>query len=123
MSADVGLASLLGPFVSDEAQINSRSIAIVVTAIMPCPHIVLQPSLCMNRMPAWASRVTGSVSSAPYMSVCPRGSRMMALRQWSRRFIAHARFSSMVRPSGAGNPSITSRSGSPAACASIVLIL
>ena len=34
--------------------------------------------------------------------------------------MAQARFSSMVRPSGAGMPSTTSRSGSPAAWASIV---
>ena len=38
------------------ARSDPRSIAIVVTAMMPWPHIVLQPSLCMNRTPACASR-------------------------------------------------------------------
>ena len=66
---------------SGASQISPRSIAIVVTAMMPWPHIVLQPSLCMNSTPACASRVTGSVSSAPYMSVWPRGSRISALRR------------------------------------------
>ena len=65
----------------EACQINPRSIAIVVTAMMPWPHIVLQPSLCMNSRPAWASRLTGSVSSAPYMSACPRGSSMSARRR------------------------------------------
>ena len=33
-------------------QIKPRSMAMVLTAMMPWPHIVLHPSLCMNRMPA-----------------------------------------------------------------------
>ena len=57
-------------------EMSPRSSASVVTAMTPCPHIVLQPSLCMNSTPALASRVAGSVSSAPYMSTWPRGSRI-----------------------------------------------
>ena len=112
--------SMRGASPSARAHIRSRSMAMVVTAMMPWPHMVLQPSLCMKSTPAWASGDTGSVSSAPYMSVWPRGSSIIARRKWSSRFMAHARFSSMVRPSGVGSPSTTRRSGSPAACASMV---
>ena len=38
------------------AKSDSRSIAMVVTAMTPWPHIVLQPSLCMNSTPACAPR-------------------------------------------------------------------
>jgi hypothetical protein len=62
---------------------SPRSIAIVTTAMTPWPHIVLNPSLCMNRTPASESERSGSVSSAPYMSVCPRGSSISARRRES----------------------------------------
>ena len=94
----------------------------VATAMVPWPHIVLQPSLCMKSTPAWAPGVTGSVSSAPYMSAWPRGSSITARRRWSRCFIAHCRLASMVAPSGLGIPSTMRRSGSPAVCASMVRI-
>ena len=60
---------------------SPRSSAIVVTATMPWPHIVLQPSLCMNSTPACDPGVTGSVRSAPYMSAWPRGSSISARRR------------------------------------------
>src|SRR5436190_1388948 len=47
---------------------SPRSRAIVVTAMMPCPHMELYPSLCMNNRPACDPGDTGSVSRAPYMS-------------------------------------------------------
>ncbi len=105
------------------SHIRPRSTAMVVTAITPWPHIVLHPSLCMNSTPACAPGVTGSVSSAPYMSACPRGSSMMARRRWSRCLAAQARLASMVAPSGVGRPSTTRRRGSPAVWASMVRIL
>ena len=101
-------------------EISPRSNAIVITAMMPWPHIVLNPSLCMNRTPACESGRSGSVRSAPYMSECPRGSNMSARRRWSWCCFAQARFSRMVVPFGAGHPSMMSLSGSPAVCASIV---
>ena len=51
--------------------------------MMPWPHIVLNPSLCMKITPACEAGETGSVSTAPYMSACPRGSSMSARRRWS----------------------------------------
>jgi hypothetical protein len=74
----------------------------------------------MNSTPACAPGETGSVSSAPYMSAWPRGSSINARRRWSACRRIHSRFSSIVRPEGRGMPSTMSRSGSPAACASIV---
>ena len=50
--------------------------AMVTTAMMPWPHIVLKPSLCMKSTPASESARSGSVSSAPYMSAWPRGSNI-----------------------------------------------
>jgi hypothetical protein len=55
--------------------------AIVVTATMPCPHIVLQPSLCMKSTPAWA--VGGhrlGEQRAVHVGVA-RGSNMMVRRR------------------------------------------
>ena len=74
----------------------------------------------MKSTPASASGVTGSVRTAPYMSACPRGSSISARRMESACRFTQARFSSMVRPFGAGNPSMMSLSGSPAAWASSV---
>src|SRR5471030_470026 len=54
------------------------------------------------------------------MSAWPRGSSMRARLSPSACTATHSRFSSMVLPRGEGKPSTTRRSGSPAACASIV---
>src|SRR5438105_1273958 len=51
-----------------------RSIRTVVSAMIPWPHIVLQPSLCRKSTPRSPSGVTGAVGIAPYMSAWPRGS-------------------------------------------------
>src|SRR5437867_3253657 len=96
------------------------SSATVTRAITPWPHIVLQPSLCMNRTPASPSGVTGSVGIAPYMSACPRGSNTRARRRPSRRSFAKRRFSRIVAPGIGSRPPVTTRSGSPAACDSTV---
>ena len=79
--ASTGPAGESSTSVGPPGQIRSRSIAMVVTAMTPWPHIVLQPSLCMNSTPACAPGVTGSVSSAPYMSAWPRGSSMSERRR------------------------------------------
>ena len=105
-----------------DIMLNLAGLVRFATAITPCPHIVLQPSLCMKSTPACAPGVTGSVSNAPYMSAWPRGSSMMARRRWSRCFRAHSRRASMVAPCGDGRPSTTRRSGSPAVWASMVRI-
>jgi len=59
------------------------SIATVVSAMMPWPHIVLYPSLCMKRTPYAASDVTGGVRMQPYMSAWPRGSHIRMRRRSS----------------------------------------
>src|SRR5438132_11189068 len=74
----------------------------------------------MNRTPAWDPGATGSVRMAPHMSVCPRGSSSSARRHWSAWRTSQSRFSSIVRPRGEGKPSTISRSGPPAAWASMV---
>ena len=99
---------------SPRVVISPRSIAIVTTAMMPWPHIVLKPSLCMKSTPASESARSGSVRSAPYMSAWPRGSNITARRSASCFARAHARRSSIVAPFGAGHPSVISLSGSPA---------
>ena len=52
--------------------------------MMPCPHMVLKPSLCRNSTPQSLPSVTGSVGIAPYMSAWPRGSHMSLRRRPSR---------------------------------------
>src|SRR5882672_8435188 len=74
----------------------------------------------MKRRPAWDPGRTGSVNSAPHMSAWPRGSNISARRMSSAWPVAQSRLSSMFFPRGAGNPSTTSRRGSPPAWASIV---
>ena len=58
--------------------------ATFVRAIMPWPHIVLNPSLCKKSTPRSPSGVTGSVKMQPYMSAWPRGSHIVAVRSQSR---------------------------------------
>ncbi len=94
----------------------------VATAMIPCPHMVLNPSLCMKRTPQAAPGVTGSVRKQPYMSACPRGSHMSVRRVWSRCSRAYRRLAIIVAPGIAGTPPVTTRKGSPAVCASMVVI-
>ena len=75
----------------------------------------------MKMTPKSAPGVTGSVSKAPYMSACPRGSHMSALRTSSRFSLAQRRFSKMVAPGMRGTPAVTTRRGSPAVCMSRVV--
>ena len=56
------------------------------------------------------------------MSACPRGSCISAVRSQSQCARTQARLSSIDAPAGVGNPSVTSRRGSPAAWASMVRI-
>ena len=65
------------------ANSGMRSMRIVATAITPCPHIVLKPSLCMKSTPVSESSRSGGVRSAPYMSACPRGSSISTRRNRS----------------------------------------
>src|SRR5207247_1821652 len=95
------------------------SIATVTRAMIPWPHIVLQPSLCMKSTPRSPSGLTGSVTTAPYMSACPRGSNIRPRRSSSRCSRAHVRFATIVSPGIGSTPAVTTRSGSPAACASM----
>src|SRR5437867_2856154 len=95
------------------------SIATVTRAMIPWPHIVLHPSLCIKSTPRSPSGVTGSVTIAPYMSACPRGSNMRPRRSSSRCSRAHVRFATIVSPGIGSTPAVTTRSGSPAACASM----
>src|SRR2546428_3256988 len=74
----------------------------------------------MNRTPACEPGITGSVRMAPYMSAWPRGSSISARRRGSACRLTHSRLSSIVLPCGEGKPSTIKRSGSPAACASMV---
>ena len=94
----------------------------LVRPMMPWPHIVLKPSLWRNSTPQSLPSVTGSVGIAPYMSAWPRGSHMSRRRRVSRCSCAYRRFSSMLPPGIGGKPSTITRSGSPAACTSMVLM-
>jgi hypothetical protein len=90
--------------------------------MMPWPHMVLNPSLCMNSTPKSAPGVTGSVRKQPYMSACPRGSHIRVRRTASRCSSANRRLATIVFPGIAGTPPVTTRNGSPAVCASMVVI-
>ena len=98
-----------------------RSSAIVTTAMMPWPHIVLNPSLCMNSTPA--SRIGAlrlGQQRAVHVEVAARLEHQRAPQVVLVLLAPRSRRSSMVAPSGAGQPSTISRSGSPAVWASMV---
>jgi len=98
------------------------STATVAIAMTPWPHMVLNPSLCMKRMPKSASGETGGVTRQPYMSACPRGSHIRAFLKGSQFCMASRRRSRMVSPSSSGKPPVTTRKGSPPVWLSMVVI-
>ena len=98
------------------------STATVAMPMMPWPHIVLKPSLCRKSTPKSASGVTAGVTMQPYMSAWPRGSHIRARRRWSRRSRASRRRARIVSPDRSGKPPMTTRNGSPAVCASMVVM-
>lgn len=67
-----------------EALTMPVSTATVASAMIPCPHIVLNPALCMNSTPRSAPGETGSVTKHPYMSAWPLGSSINSRRTSSR---------------------------------------
>ena len=73
-----GVERIVSP---DRAPVSRSAL---VSAMIPWPHIVLQPSLWRKSTPRSPSAVTGSVGIAPYMSACPRGSNTIARRRPSR---------------------------------------
>lgn len=61
----------------------------------------------------------GSVSKHPYISACPRGSHIRAVRKESKESFKFFRRARIVSPSGWGNPDKMTRRGSPSVWASI----
>src|SRR5438874_2435250 len=80
-----------------------------------------KPPACTERTPACACGDTGSVSSAPCIPPCPRGSSISRRRSSSPCFLSHASLSPIVRPATEGPPPTTSRTASPPTCASMVV--
>ena len=94
--------------------------AIVVTAIMPWPHIVLHPSLCMNSTPACAPGGDRLGQERAVHVGVPARLQHDRAAQVVDVLLRPRPLSSIVAPSGLGKPSTMRRSGSPAAWASMV---
>jgi hypothetical protein len=67
--------------------------------------------------------VTGGVTMQPYISLCPRGSHMIAVLRLSYFSFRTLRRARIVSPARSGNPLRTIRNGSPPVWASSVVIV
>jgi len=97
--------------------------AVVASAMVPWPQWSEYPSLWTKITPKSALGETGSVRYPAYISACPRGSRISAVRTWSRLFLSHWRRWTMEFPGMRGRPEVTMRNASPPVWVSTLSIL